>query len=361
MDRILAAGAGLTAAEFENAVSRALITLRPKLPNVTTDEISGLVMAVKTEAVKKSEVLEVMPTDDIRNIGGLENLKSWVAKRALCFSQEARDAGVEPPKGIALIGPPGTGKTASAKAISSVLGHPLIRFDVGRVFNSLVGQSETRVRAALKLVDAMAPCTLMIDEADKAFAGQASGGGGGDSGVGMRVLGAILTWMQETRSPVFLVVTANRVQHLPSEFLRRGRLDEIFSVTVPHAVERMEVLKIHLRKRGRDPATVAGLEEAVERSEGYVPAELESAVKDALIESYAGNMPLTGALIAQQLSYMVPLSEAFREDFDRMREWAEKNARPASLPPGEAGEARRVRIRQRTVPQGGGGRVLIEG
>lgn len=357
IDRILAAGAGMTAHEFENAVSRALITLRTRLPNVAIDEFADIVMKVKTEVVKRSEILEIMEADRIENIGGLENLKQWVLKRARCFGQEARDFGVEPPKGIALIGPPGTGKSASAKAIASVLGLPLIKFDVSRVFNSLVGQSEARVRAALKLVDSMAPCVLMIDEADKAFAGQAGGGGGGDSGVGMRVLGAILTWMQETKSPVFMVVTANRTSGLPSEFLRRGRLDEIFSVTVPHQIERAEILKIHLRKRGQNPDTITGLDAAVERSEGYVPAEIEAAVKDAIIEAFTAGEPVTGALIAQQLEYMVPLSVAFAAQFEEMRTWAEQNARPASLPP-EGGQEVRARARQRTAPATGGGRVL---
>jgi SpoVK/Ycf46/Vps4 family AAA+-type ATPase len=323
IDSILAAGAGMTESEFTNAISRALVTLRTQLPRVSIAAVTEIVMKVKTEVVKRSEVLEVMQADSIENIGGLENLKSWIRKRAMCFSQDARDFGVEPPKGIALIGPPGTGKSASAKAIASVLGLPLIKFDVSRVFNSLVGQSESRVRSALKLVDGMAPCVLMIDEADKAFAGQAGGGGGGDSGVGMRVLGAILTWMQETKQPVFLVVTANRVQGLPSEFLRRGRLDEIFSVTVPHEGERLEILKIHLRKRGQDPDAIGDLQAAVDRSAGYVPAEIEAAVKDGIIEAYTGDKPLTGALIAEQLQFMVPLSEAFREQFEAMKQWSE--------------------------------------
>jgi AAA+ superfamily predicted ATPase len=362
VDRILAAGAGMTAHEFDNAVARALITNRDSLPNPDIDAFSDVIMRVKTEVVKRSEVLEVMEPGSIDEIGGLENLKSWVRKRARCFGQDARDYGIEPPKGIALIGPPGTGKSLGAKAIASVLGIPALKFDVGRVFNSLVGQSEARVRAALKMVDAMAPCVLMIDEADKAFAGQAGGGGGGDSGVGMRVLGAILTWMQETKAPVFMVVTANRTQNLPSEFLRRGRLDEIFSVTTPHEAERLEVLRIHLRKRGQDPDKIANLKLAVERSAGYVPAELEAAVKDAMIEGFTNDQPITGDLIAQQLGFMVPLKEAFAEDFAKMEQWAEQNARPASLPPGGGEEAgRKPRVRARQAPTNGPRAVSLDG
>ena len=347
VDRILAAGAGMTAHEFDNACARALIENRATLPNPSIDSFASIIMKVKTEVVRRSEVLEVMEPGSISEIGGLENLKAWIRKRAECFGQEARDFGVEPPKGIALIGPPGTGKSLAAKAVASVLGIPALKFDVGKVFNSLVGQSEARVRSALKMVDAMAPCVLMIDEADKAFAGQAGGGGGGDSGVGMRVLGAILTWMQETKAPVFVVVTANRTQNLPSEFLRKGRLDEIFSVTTPHEGERLEILKIHARKRGVDISKITGLEEAVASSAGYVPAELEAAVKDALIESFTTKQPFSGALVVEQLKVMVPLKEAFKEDFEAMERWAEQNARPASLPPGGTEEVRRTRVRTR--------------
>ena len=261
----------------------------------------------------------------------------------MVFSQDARDFGVEPPKGIALIGPPGTGKTASGKAIASVLGIPMLKLDVGRIFQSLVGQSEQRVREATKLVDTMAPCVLLIDEADKAF----QVGSGGDSGVGQRVLGTLLTWMQETKSPVFMIVTANRTAGLPSEFLRRGRLDEIFNVTTPNETERLEIMKIHLRKRQQDPAKIEGLEEAVVNSAGYVSSEIESAVKDALIEAYTTKVPVTGKLIADQLSYMVPLSEAFREQFEEMAQWAENNARPASLKEGETVAKPVIRTRQR--------------
>ena len=355
VQRIIAAGTGMTAHEFESAVARAGITLRAKLPDVTVDEFSSLILGVKTEVVRRSEVLEVMSAGSIENIGGLENLKLWIRKRAGCFSQEARDFGVDAIKGIALIGPPGTGKTASAKAIASVLGLPLLKFDVSRIFNSLVGESEARVRNALKLVDSMAPCVLLMDEVDKAF--QRSSGG--DSGVGQRVLGAVLTWMQETKAAVFTVVTANRVDNLPSEFLRRGRLDEVFSVTVPHADERRAILDIHLRLRKQDPEAIEGMGDAVAGSEGFVAAELEAAVKDAVIEAYSTGVPVTGGLIAQQIANMVPISEAFKADFEAMQSWAEKNARPASLPQGATTEQPRARIRSRVTDRPAGRQINI--
>lgn len=325
-DRIVAAGSGMSSQEFEAALARAIVVNRSRLPEVTADMIAGEVMKVKIEVVKRSEVLEVMPVADMGEVGGLDNLKEWVSERAGCFGQEAADYGIEAPKGIALIGPPGTGKSLLAKATASLLGLPLIKFDVSRVFQGLVGASEERVRASLKLLDAMAPCVAMLDEVDKAF----QIGSGGDSGISQRVLGAILTHMQESTAPIFWVATANRTQNLPAEFLRRGRLDEVFSVSVPDADERMEVLRIHLRKRKTDPDDVPNLAAAVAGSEGFVPAEIEAAVKDAKIKAFVTKAPLTGDLIAEQLSNMRPLSEAFADQFAAMQVWAEQNARPAS-------------------------------
>lgn len=327
-EQLLSAAAGMTEAEFSNAFSRALIEHKDKFGTPDLPSAVQLsVMRAKTEVVKRSACLEVMEPIPIEDIGGLETLKSWISKRATCFSDDAKQFGIEPPKGIALIGPPGTGKSASAKAIASVLKIPLIKFDVSRVFASLVGDSEKNVRAALDMVTHMAPCVLMVDEVDKVF----QTGAGGDSGVSQRVLGAILTWMQESNdNGVFVVVTANRVNNLPSEFLRRGRMNEIFSVSLPQEEERKAILEIHLAKRGKDPSKVPGLEDAVEKSEGYVPAEIEEAVKDALVEAYTGDIELTGELIGNQLAVMKPLAEAFAEDFEYMRQWAENNARPAS-------------------------------
>jgi AAA+ superfamily predicted ATPase len=327
-DRLIAAGMGMQLSEFNTAFARAMVTHRSKLPNVPIDDLVAEVMAVKTEVVKRSEVLEVMPIANMENVGGLDELKDWLSERAFCFTQEAADYGIEKPKGVALIGPPGTGKTLCGKATAHKLGLPLIRFDVSKVFAGIVGESESRVRGALKLIDAMAPCVCLLDEVDKAFQRNS---GGGDSGVSTRVLGAILTHMQESDAGVFWLATANRVDNLPSEFLRRGRMDEVFSVSVPDTDERLEIIKIHLRKRGKNPEVIPDLRVAAERSDGYVPAELEAAVKDAIIKSFANNKaPITGDCIANQLSNMKPLSEAFKEDFERMQVWADNNARPAS-------------------------------
>lgn len=344
--KVLAAAAGMSQHEFETGFSRAVVTHRKKLPNVEPQLIIDEVMKAKIEVVKRSEVLEVMSSGNMADVGGLENLKDWLNDRAHCFSQEAIDFGIETPKGIALIGPPGTGKSLVGKATANLLGLPLIKFDISRVFQSLVGQSEERVRAALKMLDAMAPCVVFLDEVDKAF----QVGSGGDSGVSQRILGLILTHMQESPHPIFWVASANRVDNLPSEFLRRGRLDEVFSVSVPEPDERLAILKIHLRKRGKNPDEIADLDKAVEKSNGFVPAELEAAVKDAIIEAFSRKKAITGELIGEQLANMKPLSEAFAEQFNKMTEWADNNARPAS----KSKEAVQVRARTRTAPSAAG-------
>lgn len=352
MDMLLSASAGLTAHEAETALARAMVESGVNLRSATANDLRKVIMQVKVEAVRKTDILEVMDAEDMANVGGLENLKEWIGKRRDCFSDEAREFGIEPPKGFLLVGPPGTGKSLAAKATAFTMGLPLIKFDVSRVFAGIVGESEQRVRSALKMIEAMAPCVVLIDEVDKALGGVTSGGG--DSGVSKRILGAILTWMQETKSPVFNVLSANRVDALPAELLRRGRLDEVFSVSVPNKTEIEQIVGIHLRKRRKDPAHIPNLAAAVEAAKDYVPAEIECAVKDAIIESFTGKVELTGDLIAAQFGNMVPISEAFAEDFESMKRWAENNARPANRDYDIATElqnAPKSRIRQRVAPQ----------
>lgn len=326
-NRIIAAGAGMTIMEFESTISRAIKKFHKKLPDVSIDEFVRYVSITKAEIVKRSDVLELMPLGSMNDVGGLENLKTWIEMRKHAFNPEAREFGVDKPKGCALIGPPGTGKSLCAKAAAHGLGLPLIRFDVSRVFAQFVGSSEGRVREALKTIRAMAPCVVMLDEIDKAFN---MNSGGGDSGVGQRVLGTILTEMQECQNDVFWIMTANRVTGLPPELLRKGRLDEVFSVTVPNEAERLSILKIHLRKRKQNPDKIPGLDRVAEASAGFVGAELESAVAEAILQAYANDVNLSADLLIEQFSNVVPLSEAHSEQFTAMQEWAEQNAKPSS-------------------------------
>lgn len=224
-----------------------------------------------------------------------------------------------------------TGKSLSAKAVARELGVPLVRFDFGRVFNSLVGASEERMRTALKMVESMSPCVLFCDEIDKGLGGIM--GSGGDSGVSSRVLGTFLTWLQDNTYPVFVMVTANNVEGLPPELLRRGRFDAIFATGLPSDRERREVLRIHLNKRGRnlDNYSEEDIVRVIEASRGYVPAEIEAAVKDALIEAFDQDEELTMMHVVGALNMMKPLSEAFNTQIQAMTLWAKQNAIPAGV------------------------------
>lgn len=352
ISRICFVGAGMTKNAFDMYTSLAVVEAgREGRTSITADEIATGVAIGKTEVVNQSEVLELYPPTDINNVGGLDNLKEWISKRKGCYSDEAREFGIEPPKGIVLVGVPGTGKSLVAKAVASEFGIPLVRLDFGRVFNSLVGASENRMRQALRQVENMAPVVLFADEIDKGLGGI---GSGGDSGVSSRVLGSFLTWLQDCKKPVFVMVTANNVTGLPPEMLRRGRFDAIFSTTMPNPHERREVLRIHLKLRGRnikdfDSEEVDAL---VRQLDGYVPAEIESAVKDALVDAFSSEEDLTIQHIAEAARAMVPLSKAFKEQIDRMSAWAENNATPASKPSGEdlqsdSNNSRNIRRRRR--------------
>lgn len=335
--RIAVAGAGMTDHEFEMALAKAIVEASKvdegEEPAPITPE--GLVESVrlaKTEVVRKNDLLEVMKPMSIDSVGGMEILKDWVAARSACYSQEAAEFGIEPPRGLMLIGVPGTGKSLLAKAVSSVLGIPLIKLDFSRMFNALVGSSEERMRTALKMIESMAPCVCFADEVDKGLGGISSGGG--DSGTSTRVLGTFLTWLQECKAPVFTIATANNVSGLPPELLRRGRFDAIFSTTLPNEFEREDVLRIHLDQRGHslDDFEEDDIAQFLQATDGYIPAEIEACVKDALIAAFnrdEGTLEVGDLLVAA--NSMVPLSKSHGDAIASMVAWSKDNATPASL------------------------------
>ncbi len=331
-DRVCNTGSGMTRNNFETWASLTLVdSLDQEMESeeVDADYIVKGISKGKTEIVNKSDILELYPVEDIKDVGGMDNLKEWIAKRANCYSDEAAEHGIEPPKGLVLVGIPGTGKSLSAKAIAREFGVPLIRMDFGAVFNSLVGSSEQRMRTALNMVESMAPCVLFADEIDKGLAGT---GGSGDSGTSSRVLGYFLTWLNDTEAPVFTMVTANNIDGLPPELLRKGRFDETFATGFPTPDERMDVLNIHLRKRGYEPSdfSMKDRQLVVKASKGYVPAEIEAAVKEALIDSFDEDNALTMDYVVNALKGMVPLSVSRNTEIQQMVLWAKQNAKSAS-------------------------------
>lgn len=321
------AASGMTALEAETAYSRAF-TLNDRLfPDIPVENLLAQVHRSKEDIVKKSQTLEMVNPIPVDSIGGLELLKDWFITRSVCFSEEARKAKVDAPKGVALIGPPGTGKSVCSKAVASILNLPLVRVDLGRLFGSLVGQTEARTRTMLKELEAMAPCIVWVDEVDKAGL---SSGANGDSGVSSRLLGSLLTHMSENESGLFWIFTANRTENLPSEFLRKGRLDEVFSVLPPTWAERRQIFDIHLSKRGINIDDIADFDQVLTESRGFVSAEIEAACKEAKVLSFYRNVPVTSSLLRSTLKGIIPISEAYKDQFDAMTEWAQNNARPSS-------------------------------
>lgn len=327
VDALVNAASGMTILEAETAYSRAF-TLNDRLfPDIPVENLLAQVHRSKEDIVKKSQTLEMVNPIPVDSIGGLELLKDWFITRSVCFSEEARKAKVDAPKGVALIGPPGTGKSVCSKAVASILNLPLVRVDLGRLFGSLVGQTEARTRTMLKELEAMAPCIVWVDEVDKAGL---SSGANGDSGVSSRLLGSLLTHMSENESGLFWIFTANRTENLPSEFLRKGRLDEVFSVLPPTWAERRQIFDIHLSKRGINIDNIVDFDQVLTESRGFVSAEIEAACKEAKVLSFYRNVPVTSSLLRSTLKGIIPISEAYKDQFDAMTEWAQNNARPSS-------------------------------
>ncbi|HXE72557.1 MAG TPA: AAA family ATPase, partial [Candidatus Nitrosotenuis sp.] len=269
--------------------------------------------------------------ESLESVGGLENLKEWLRKRSRAFTDEARSFGLPPPKGVLLLGVQGCGKSLCARAVSNVWGLPLLRLDVGKIFSSLVGSSEENVRRAIATAESVAPCILWVDEIEKALAG-GSASGELDSGTTARVFATFLTWLQEKTAPVFVIATANKIENLPPELMRKGRFDDIFFVDLPSAPERREIFAIHIAARGRQPAAfdldlLAGL------SEGFSGSEIEQAVVAALYEAFDRGRDLITDDLVRVLESAVPLSRTMEGPIAALRRWAAGRARAASAHP----------------------------
>ena len=286
------------------------------------------VLEEKRQAIARSELLEYCPTEATpADIGGLDALKRWLEQRHMAFSDEARRYGLPLPRGVLLVGPQGTGKSLTAKAIAHSWSMPLLRLDVGRLFAGLVGASEARTRDMIQRAEAMAPCVLWIDEIDKGFGG--SSDGRSDGGTSQRVLASLLTWMAEKTSPVFVVATANGVERLPGELLRKGRFDEIFLLDLPDSAERRAILDLQLKRRR--PEHRLPLEVVVDRTAGFSGAELEQVVIEAMHQAFSDGRDFGEADLISAAAQLVPLSRTAREQLEALQQWASGGrARPAS-------------------------------
>lgn len=325
-ERLAKAALGLTIQEAENAFSSAMV-------NDGRLDINDLdtILEEKCQIIKKSEILEFIKSEiTMKDVGGLANLKRWLKKRDKSWLDEAQRYCLPQPKGVLITGVPGCGKSLTAKAMSSMWKLPLLRFDVGKVFGSLVGSSEENMRKALKTAEALAPDVLWIDEIEKGFSGFTSSG---DSGTSSRVFGTFLTWMQEKTKPVFVIATANDIERLPPEFLRKGRFDEIFFVDLPTVVERKAIFWVHLRKRLKDPAVVGDFkidEEAFTHlaglTEGFSGAEIEQAIVNGLFDAFSESRAIRMDDFDKAITNTVPLSVTMAEQIHAIRDWAGKRA-----------------------------------
>jgi ATP-dependent 26S proteasome regulatory subunit len=325
-ERLLQAAMGLTLGEAENVFAK-IIVERQRLSADYVNEV----FAEKQQIIRKSGLLEYYAAEeDFGSVGGLSVLKDWLKKRAVAFTDEARAFGLPSPKGILLLGVQGCGKSLCAKAVSRLWQLPLLRFDMGRMFGSLVGSSEENVRRAIAVAESVAPAVLWVDEIDKAFVGSQSSGQT-DGGTTARVFGTFLTWLSEKSTPVFVVATANDVSQLPPELLRKGRLDEIFYVDLPSDEEREEIFRIHLAKRDRKPAEF-DLAILTEASKEFSGAEIEEAIISALYDAFYEKRDLRTDYILAALHQTVPLAKTMSEKINAARTWASGRARNASVP-----------------------------
>jgi SpoVK/Ycf46/Vps4 family AAA+-type ATPase len=314
---------GLTTTEAENAFALSVVETRGIDPKVIARE--------KARTLKRNGLVEVVEaTTSLDDIGGLGQLKEWLQRRGGAFSASAKAFGLPAPKGLLIVGIPGTGKSLTAKATAGAFGLPLLRLDMGRVFGGIVGQSEANLRSVIQTAEAIAPCVLWIDEIEKGFSGSKSSGST-DGGTSSRVFGSFLSWMQEKDQPVFVVATANDVSKLPPEFLRKGRFDEMFFVDLPDARERAQIWDIVIKRHGRKPAgfdTVA-LSRACEQFTG---AEIEAVFIDALHEAYAEGREPGPKDVLDAMAHTVPLAQLMDGQIGALRHWAKGRARDAGAP-----------------------------
>ena len=326
------------------------VTVNESILNVFIKNLHGLSIseikrilynALRDNAISKDDIPEITKakyyllnkdnvlyyehnTSSFGEVGGLKALKEWLEKRKKIFIGEVQNNGMDLPKGVMLLGVQGSGKSLAAKAVAGTWGIPLLRLDFGTIYNKFYGETERKIREALKMADMMAPCVLWIDEIEKGLASDSS-----DSGTSKRVLGTFLTWMAERKTLVFLVATANDIQNLPPELLRKGRMDEIFFVDLPGPEIREDILEIHLKKRGLNPSGF-DMKKIASACEGFSGSEIEQVIVSGFYSIIGGYKQLTTDILLNEIKKTRPLSVVMSENIEAMREWAKDRTVPAN-------------------------------
>ena len=320
MERFVKASLGLTEQEIKQVYLRVL-----EGGGAFNEEDLAVVIQEKRKLIRRSRFLEFLPADlNIQHVGGLAQLKEWLADRAQGFSERARRFGLPQPKGLFLLGVQGCGKSLTAKAVAGLWHLPLLRLDMGALVS--FDRHENGMADTIRVAESMAPVVLWVDEIEKAFAGVRDGNA--EPGA-VRAFGAFISWLQEKQAPVFVICTANQVQRLPPELLRKGRFDELFFVDLPNVHEREAILRIHLERRGRDAAAM-NLWTIAEATENFSGAELEQVVVDGLFHAFRDrrDLALSDLLLAGRDT--VPLARTMEEEVKSLREWARVRCRPAT-------------------------------
>jgi ATPase family associated with various cellular activities (AAA) len=315
LEEIVRSCQGLSMERIRRVLSKAIATHG----SLEMDDLE-LILAEKRQIIRQTQILDFVPASEaITDIGGLDNLKDWLLRRGGAFSEQAREYGIPHPRGLLLAGIQGTGKSLTAKAIAHHWHLPLLRLDVGRLFAGLVGESESRTRQMIQLAEALAPCILWIDEIDKAFAGA---DGRSDSGTTSRVFGTFITWLAEKTSPVFVVATANNIQSLPPELLRKGRFDEIFFVGLPSTEERKAIFEVHLNHLRPHNLAAYDLERLAYETPDFSGAEIEQSLIEAMHLGFSQNRDFTTDDILESASQIVPLARTAQDQVEFLQEWA---------------------------------------
>lgn len=315
LDELVRSAQGLSLERIQRVLTRAIAA-----HGELQEEDVELILAEKRQSIRQTQILDFYPaTEEMSDIGGLDNLKDWLLRRGGAFSERARTYGLPHPRGLLLVGIQGTGKSLTAKAIAHHWHLPLLRLDVGRLFGGLVGESESRTRQMITLAEALSPCILWIDEVDKAFAGVDSKG---DSGTTSRVFGTFINWLAEKQSPVFVVATANNIQALPPEMLRKGRFDEIFFVGLPTQDERRAIFSVHLSHLRPHNLKVYDLDRLAYETPDFSGAEIEQTLIEAMHIGFSQNRDFTTEDILEAASQVVPLARTAQEQIQYLQAWA---------------------------------------
>jgi ATPase family associated with various cellular activities (AAA)/AAA+ lid domain len=322
-DAAVDAAIGLTGDEAAACYAKSLVQLKRIDPLAVTKE--------KRRVIAREKVLEwIEPLKGgLDAVGGLDDLKTWLVSRSSAYSPKARAYGLPSPKGMLLIGPPGTGKSMTAKAAATAWGIPLLKLDLGALKSKWVGQSESNLRRAFAVIEAIGRCVVWIDEIEKALAGATQGAA--DGGVSADALGAILNWMQERQGEAFVVATSNDVSILPPELMRKGRFDETWWIDLPNWEERNAILRASLKANGRDPDKIDNLKAIATVCEKFSGAEIAAIVPDAMFAAFAdGEREITTADLIASAKTVVPGTVTSSEKIEKLREWAKGRARAAS-------------------------------